>query len=969
MIFSLLLICLPFILAHNWINTNSRSPLQSEVSPCRPSSNGGRPHVKVAPGQRFQIEWSTGHGGTEHYFIYVKASDFNKLTRHNDLNLLEDYVKNGPQEQQKEMTPIYKKYHRTLKNGVFDLVGETFQGSKGKDIKNYIGRQMIRGEDPMYIIRPSNMNGCMLKPTGINNYKNCYYGQDKVDPDWVYQYENNNNNRCLENDRRIMYKNPKYPWIIGIQRYHSCFHDAFNGDVSFFSFPENSDLGRYVVHYRWRGFYDCIDVELVKEPTEYPYGTDFGRFPPHKSKFAHLKYPARPGDAPTAPPTPVPTPVPPTPAPVIPQIVKKLVAWYQCDNNGGGDALATPAKPAGKLTGYGRISRNVKFLYSQVLPNDWVAVGAGVSHALGGERPLDHALRITVAGGNPVDGYVKSPAIDVVGGQDHTVDFWYYMTVGDQMLASIELNGERTVIKGNRDGPPSGFTLSPNPLNARVPQSKFLTSGRYFTRIVFTPKTSGKLYLGFGPGSLDQDMYLCAVGVAQNAGDGDAFLHRRQNINKASGGPVTYIEQVSAAVPKKYSDVNGAGSFDLKADGRIMFENAPAIRSQKTFVSFSDDSYLELDFIEPYVPTASDNKNVLKDNSGYGRNGEYLKSKSGLAESTLKTGCVRSEQGGALANLGKFDLYDTTVTLSLWFKLNADGASGGLLSKGSVWSVELSTANKLAASVSTGGGVVKLEASKQLAKDVYHHVALTYDGKNVKLYLAGAEVASKAATGALKADPSVDVLLGNNLNADIADIRVYQDVVSVQDLFTQKGRMPGGARSRDQFARIDHCLHLPETQFTMVGKCKLLENAANVDECLAECAAMSVDACDAVDVYRLVHEAPVYKAFRNELNLPDDASCKFSSPPKDSFACFAVKHFDAETFSTVSDIEDPAFYGSCYLRVPLSGDKTPEPLGSVAVDRVFRDSCLSCDDAKTFSKHEHLPNWTALDARCEESCD
>ena len=81
----------------------------------------------------------------------------------------------------------------------------------------------------------------------------------------------------------------------------------------------------------------------------------------------------------------------------------------------------------------------------------------------------------------------------------------------------------------------------------------------------------------------------------------------------------------------------------------------------------------------------------------------------------------------------------------------------------------------------------------------------------------------------------------------------------------------------------------------MVGKCKLLENAANVDECLAECAAMSVDACDAVDVYRLVHEAPVYKAFRNELNLPDDASCKFSSPPKDSFACFAVKHFDAET--------------------------------------------------------------------------
>lgn len=48
--------------AHNWINSRSRSNGASTYQPFKPATTD-MPHAEVGPGQAFQIEWMTAHGG------------------------------------------------------------------------------------------------------------------------------------------------------------------------------------------------------------------------------------------------------------------------------------------------------------------------------------------------------------------------------------------------------------------------------------------------------------------------------------------------------------------------------------------------------------------------------------------------------------------------------------------------------------------------------------------------------------------------------------------------------------------------------------------------------------------------------------------------------------------------------------------------------------------------------------------
>ena len=79
-----------------------------------------------------------------------------------------------------------------------------------------------------------------------------------------------------------------------------------------------------------------MDVDVVDTPTQYPYGTNFGKFPPNQSKFRSLPTPPPPPNVdikPTPAPQPTPAPVP-TPAPAVPTAVGTLVGWWTCDGVG-----------------------------------------------------------------------------------------------------------------------------------------------------------------------------------------------------------------------------------------------------------------------------------------------------------------------------------------------------------------------------------------------------------------------------------------------------------------------------------------------------------------------------------------------------------------------------------------------------------------------------------------------------------
>ena len=59
------------------------------------------------------------------------------------------------------------------------------------------------------------------------------------------------------------YIHEKYPWIKGIMGYRVINHLPQDGDITKFEVPSSTKSGKFVLHWFWRGYYDCTDVNVV----------------------------------------------------------------------------------------------------------------------------------------------------------------------------------------------------------------------------------------------------------------------------------------------------------------------------------------------------------------------------------------------------------------------------------------------------------------------------------------------------------------------------------------------------------------------------------------------------------------------------------------------------------------------------------------------------------------------------------
>ena len=86
-----------------------------------------------------------------------------------------------------------------------------------------------------------------------------------------------------EDDRRAAYTNARWPWIVAIHRFIIESHQPHSADTAFFRFPPGTDPGRYVIHYLWRGYRDCIDVDVLplSKPVNMTFRSMFGYRPAH----------------------------------------------------------------------------------------------------------------------------------------------------------------------------------------------------------------------------------------------------------------------------------------------------------------------------------------------------------------------------------------------------------------------------------------------------------------------------------------------------------------------------------------------------------------------------------------------------------------------------------------------------------------------------------------------------------------
>jgi hypothetical protein len=230
--------------AHNWINSPSRSPVASTFKPCLTKSTS-KPHVQVGPGQYFQVEWMVGHQSRLTYFILVSAKNEANLTQHK-FSMLDDYLNNAPA----NTNPTIMKYHRRK-----DTTGDAS-----------LYKQLIDSSNPNYFARPAEFT--------------------RTGP-YLYSYLDS----MLTNDLIAAYDNPNYPWIMFVRKYEHSIEKPSEFDVAQFKIPDGAPFGKYILHYMWAGYYDCIDIDYINQQVTNIYGLDDPTIPTTYTRIDHCYFP------------------------------------------------------------------------------------------------------------------------------------------------------------------------------------------------------------------------------------------------------------------------------------------------------------------------------------------------------------------------------------------------------------------------------------------------------------------------------------------------------------------------------------------------------------------------------------------------------------------------------------------------------------------------------------------------------
>merc|ERR1719445_1145011 len=242
--------------AHNWMASPSRANNGFNAyqrAPCPPK--GGRVHFQVAAGQKFPMEFATGHstparGGT--YLTVLRAEDEPQMVKHTRA-LLDDSLESAP-----EVNPPYmaefKSHHvgstggsTTTVNVRDALSAEYGVGATAGNIRNY---------GPNWANKPGRNSGIYPKKEA-----------------------------STADDLRVHYTNADYPWIISCHKFKLHEDKSEEADLVMMEIPVGSPPGQYVIQYSWNGYYDCTDVNVISETS-----IDFYGSPANQIQFDKLDH-------------------------------------------------------------------------------------------------------------------------------------------------------------------------------------------------------------------------------------------------------------------------------------------------------------------------------------------------------------------------------------------------------------------------------------------------------------------------------------------------------------------------------------------------------------------------------------------------------------------------------------------------------------------------------------------------------
>lgn len=225
--------------AHNWINNPSRASKASLTSPCPARKPGAAAHLQVGPGTPFPVEWAAGHSGFS-YFVIIKAEDEDKLGLHTSA-VLHEYLDNAPD------TTSYMADHKKYR---------VFSGNYNYNVGSPLYPEGVFSGDE--ITRPTQFS--------------FRFGSTANAAIHAFDDEELHQGTTM----RASYKSDKYPWIKAVHAFKITHKNPKEADIANIEIPSGSESGTYVVHWLWRGYRDCVDVEVLDRPSPPDWGINTG---------------------------------------------------------------------------------------------------------------------------------------------------------------------------------------------------------------------------------------------------------------------------------------------------------------------------------------------------------------------------------------------------------------------------------------------------------------------------------------------------------------------------------------------------------------------------------------------------------------------------------------------------------------------------------------------------------------------
>lgn len=242
--------------AHNWMHglrsrANYDAGKASTVKPCRARTQFANPNVNVNAGQEFIAEWMTGHGG-DTSFVLLRAEDEPALATVSPL-VLNTYLREAPPH-------AFARYNAS-KWQKFHHVTESRYATHNER-RSTVNQMWVLPEDhPDHIVRPFGPANETIRrlmypylygfpnETGNANTRSQFY----TDRDG------------LPRQARVSYRSERFPWIISFHRFPMQVVAPTEWDIARFELPPGSPPGRYILYYYWRGYRDCVDIDVLPD--------------------------------------------------------------------------------------------------------------------------------------------------------------------------------------------------------------------------------------------------------------------------------------------------------------------------------------------------------------------------------------------------------------------------------------------------------------------------------------------------------------------------------------------------------------------------------------------------------------------------------------------------------------------------------------------------------------------------------